>query len=93
MKQPRLLDAPLKEGFVEGKIHYWVTPPDILDIWQEEFEFDYDPCPHPRPKGYDGLEAEWGQIRFLALENGEPNPGKARDIVPCVMMIMRPSLI
>ena len=146
MKQPRLIDAPIKEGFVSGKKHYWKTPPDLMDQLQKEFGFDYDPCPHPRPEGYDGIEADWGkmnyvnppftggvtkwcrkaleerekgnstalvlpfyqarnistllekgaelryigQIRFLSLEDDEPNPAELRDITPCALMILRP---
>ena len=145
MKQPRLIDAPIKEGFIAGKKHYWKTPPDLMDKLQKEFNFDYDPCPHPRPKGYDGIEADWGkmnyvnppftggvtkwcrkaleerekgnstvmvlpfyqsrnialmleegaelrfagQIRFLALEDDEPNPASIRDLVPCALLILR----
>lgn len=63
--QPRLINAPIKENWVEGKKRYWVTPPVMMQELQEEFNFDYDPCPHPRPDGYDGLEADWGDTNWV----------------------------
>ena len=65
MKQPRLIDAPIAEGFVPGKKYYWKTPPELMDQLDKEFGFDFDPCPYPRPKGFDGLEADWGKMNYV----------------------------
>lgn len=48
----------------DGK-HYWLTPPDLMQSLQLEFNFDYDPCPYPKPSEYDGLKAEWGQSNYV----------------------------
>lgn len=48
----------------DGK-HYWLTPVDIMDDLQKEFEFDYDPCPYPLPDGFNGLKTEWGQSNYV----------------------------
>jgi len=45
--------------------HYWITPPDLMETLNKEFNFDYDPCPHPRPESYDGLQAEWGKRNWV----------------------------
>lgn len=45
---------------MKSKKHYWKTPPDLMKKLQNRFNFDFDPCPHPRPRGFDGLEGEWG---------------------------------
>ena len=44
-----------------GPLHYWVTPPDMMERLNAEFAFDFDPCPHPRPEGFDGLALPWGK--------------------------------
>jgi hypothetical protein len=44
---------------------YWVSPPELLDPLQAEFNFDFDPCPHPRPDDFDGLDVEWGQRNWV----------------------------
>lgn len=44
----------------EDKIGYWLTPPELMDKLQAEFQFDFDACPHPRPGGFDGLKEDWG---------------------------------
>ncbi len=46
-------------NFEDGK-HYWLTPPDLLKLLNDEFKFDFDPCPFPIPEGFDGLTCEWG---------------------------------
>ena len=48
----------------DGK-HYWLTPPDVLNDLDSEFNFDFDPCPHPLPKGFDGLTCEWGKSNYV----------------------------
>ncbi len=53
-----------KGNGADGK-HYWLTPPELMDELDAEFQFDYDPCPYPRPDGYDGLTAEWGESNYV----------------------------
>jgi len=48
----------------DGK-HYWLTPPDLMEKLQMEFQFDFDPCPYPRPENFDGLTAEWGKSNYV----------------------------
>lgn len=48
----------------DGK-HYWLTPPDIYETLDAEFNFDFDPCPFPLPEGFDGLTDEWGQSNYV----------------------------
>lgn len=51
-------------GNANGK-HYWLTPPDLMQSLQLEFQFDHDACPYPRPDDYDGLTAEWGKSTYV----------------------------
>ena len=48
----------------DGK-HYWLTPPDLYERLNAEFDFDFDPCPFPRPEGFDGLTCDWGQRNYV----------------------------
>lgn len=136
--------------------HYWITPPELMQKLQDEFQFDFDPCPFPRPDGFDGLELDWGKsnwvnppftgmakvagkrkigpmawakkalserekgntsvlifpiyqvrvisfledkgatpryagkIKWLAVEDGTPNPAESSSIQPCILMIIKP---
>lgn len=47
----------------DGK-HYWLTPPDLMEELNEEFEFDFDPCPFPKPDDFDGLTDDWGNSNY-----------------------------
>jgi hypothetical protein len=51
-------------GAKDGK-HYWITPPELMEQLQREFDFTFDPCPYPLPEGFDGLEAEWGSSNYV----------------------------
>ncbi len=53
------------EGNKEDGKHYWLTPQDLYEELDEEFEFDFDPCPYPRPALFDGLTAEWGKSNYV----------------------------
>jgi hypothetical protein len=48
----------------DGK-HYWLTPPDLMNQLQLEFNFDHDACPFPKPEDYNGLKSEWGQSTYV----------------------------
>jgi len=48
----------------DGK-HYWLTPPNVYDPLQSEFNFDFDPCPYPKPDNFDGLTCEWGKSNYV----------------------------
>ena len=48
----------------DGK-HYWLTPPELMEKLQAEFDFTFDPCPYPRPEGFDGLQMEWGISNYV----------------------------
>jgi hypothetical protein len=45
--------------------HYWLTPPELLQEMQSEFEFNFDACPFPRPEEFDGLIADWGSSTYV----------------------------
>jgi len=54
-------------GGIVGKNgkRYWLTPPELMRALKKEFRITFDACPHPRPKGYDGLEADWGKVTYV----------------------------
>jgi len=52
-------------GNGQDKKHYWLTPPDLYDQLNAEFNFDFDPCPFPKPYDFDGLTCEWGQSNYV----------------------------
>lgn len=47
------------------KKRYWLTPPDMMQKLNDEFNFDFDPCPHPLPDGFDGLIMDWGKRNWV----------------------------
>ena len=47
----------------DGK-HYWLTPTNVYNELDQEFNFDFDPCPYPLPNGFDGLTIEWGNSSY-----------------------------
>ena len=57
-------DNKFHKGNPDGK-HYWLTPPDLMEELQNEFDFNFDPCPYPLPDGFDGLTCEWGERNYV----------------------------
>ena len=53
-----------KGNGANGK-HYWLTPTELYDELNDEFNFDFDPCPYPLPDGFDGLTCEWGKSNYV----------------------------
>ena len=53
------------KGNKKNNKHYWLTPPELFEQLNKEFEFDFDPCPYPRPDDFDGLQAEWGESNYV----------------------------
>jgi hypothetical protein len=56
-------------GFTAGNAkdgkHYWLTPPELMEKLQLEFDFNFDPCPFPKPEEFDGLTADWGSSNYV----------------------------
>jgi len=50
---------------LDGKKHYWLMPSELMESLRAEFNFDFDACPYPRPRGFNGLSAEWGQSNWV----------------------------
>lgn len=53
------------EGNGDDGKHYWLTPPDLYDELDGQYQFDFDPCPYPLPEGFDGLTCEWGESNYV----------------------------
>mgnify|MGYP002626211347 CR=1 FL=1 len=51
-------------GAKDGK-HYWLTPPELYEDLNKQFNFDFDPCPYPLPDNFDGLTCDWGQSNYV----------------------------
>jgi hypothetical protein len=43
---------------------YWLTPPALYELLDEEFGFDFDPCPFPRNE-FNGLIVPWGSVNYV----------------------------
>jgi hypothetical protein len=55
-----------KKPTVGNRKHFLLTPPPLMKQIEAEFGQNiFDPCPHPRPKGFDGLKVEWGDVNYV----------------------------
>lgn len=50
-------------GAKDGK-KYWLTPSNLMEQLQSEFNFNFDACPFPKPEGFDGLTCDWGTSTY-----------------------------
>ena len=62
--EAKLHGTRFQDGDSEGR-HYWLTPPDVFEALDSEFQFDFDPCPYPKPLDFDGLLDEWGSSSYV----------------------------
>jgi len=74
----------------DGK-HYWLTPPDLMQSLQLEFNFDFDACPFPKPDDFDGLTCEWGKSTYVnppfgSIMHKGPNDKKPKKKGPTAWM-------
>lgn len=53
-----------ENGNKDGK-HYWLTPPDLYEKFDNEFNFTFDPCPFPKPENWCGLRGDWGDSNWV----------------------------
>jgi len=44
---------------------YWLTPRNIYEPLNQEFQFDFDPCPYPKPDGFNAIDIAWGNSNFV----------------------------
>jgi len=64
-KKVEVKENKFHKGNKEDGKHYWLTPPDLLEKLNNEFNFDFDPCPYPLPEDFDGLTCEWGKSNYV----------------------------
>lgn len=74
---------PFEQGNSADGKHYWLTPPNLMNKLQMEFNFDFDPCPYPKPDNFDGLQCDWGKSNYVnppfgsVMSNGKKVGGTA----------------
>jgi hypothetical protein len=55
---------PGEAGLTCGE-RYWLTPPEIYDQLNAEFDFEFDACPWPRPENFDSLKVPWPESSYV----------------------------
>ena len=51
--------------YAKSKTDKWITPPEVYDALNKEFNFNHDPCPIDWKEGdTDGLLSDWGTRVF-----------------------------
>ncbi len=58
-------DNKFSNGNNVDKKHYWLTPPELYETLDKEFNFDFDPCPFPLPDKFDGLTCDWKNSNYV----------------------------
>jgi len=58
-------DNKFSNGNDVDKKHYWLTPPELYETLDKEFNFDFDPCPFPLPDKFDGLTCDWKNSNYV----------------------------
>ena len=53
------------KGNKADKKHYWLTPLNVYEELNQEFNFDFDPCPYPLPDNFNGLTIDWGKSNYV----------------------------
>jgi len=65
MKSMKSINNKYNRGNPSNGKHYWLTPPDLMERLQKEFNFDCDACPYPKPDDFDGLVDDWGKSTYV----------------------------
>lgn len=64
--------------------HYRLTPVEVYNALNNEFNFNFDPCPYPKPEDFDWLINEWWGSNYVnppfwaIMQNGKKKWQTAR---------------
>lgn len=87
MKPLKPEDNKFHKGNGQDGKHYWLTPKEVYDKLNKEFNFDFDPCPYPKPDNFDGLVDDWGECSYVnppfgSIMHQGPNDKKSKKKGP-----------